>query len=106
MLPRLEARKPISYYDGPPNEHRYKGTPRGDGALLGDQYLTTDAIGDDVPRTIEVSLRVLQTPVPRPQTQHRDGFHRARLRCRLPPSGGYGDNASHHHVWAVQSVRT
>jgi hypothetical protein len=56
------TREPInlvtSYYtSSTPNKYRYKATATGEGEALSDLYLAIDAIGDEPPRTIEVTVR-------------------------------------------------
>jgi hypothetical protein len=55
------TREPInlvtSYYTSTPNKYRYKATATGEGEALSDLYLAIDAIGDEPPRAIEVTVR-------------------------------------------------
>jgi hypothetical protein len=55
------TREPInlvmSYYTSTPNKDRYKATATGEGEALSDLYLAIDAIGDEPPRAIEVTVR-------------------------------------------------
>jgi hypothetical protein len=57
----MSSREPInlvmSYYTSTPNKYRYKATAIGDGKALSDLYLAIDEIGDEAPRTIEVTVR-------------------------------------------------
>ena len=57
----MSAREPInlvmSYFTSTPNNYRCKATAIGDGDALSDLYLAIDAIGDEPPRTIEVTVR-------------------------------------------------
>jgi hypothetical protein len=47
----------MSYFTSTPNEYRYKAAAVGDDEALSDLYLAIDAIGDEPPRTIEVTVR-------------------------------------------------
>lgn len=61
MLVSMGIREPItlvmSYYTSTANKYRYRPTAMGDGDALSDLYLAIDALGEDPPRTIEVSVR-------------------------------------------------
>ena len=57
----MSSREPIdlvmSYYTSTPSKYRYRATAIGDGKALSDLYLAIDEIGDEPPRTIEVTVR-------------------------------------------------
>ena len=49
----------MNYYTPTPNKYRYKASAIGEGEALSDLYLAIDAIGDEPPRAIEVTVRFL-----------------------------------------------
>jgi hypothetical protein len=49
----------MNYYTSTPSKHRYKASAIGDGEALGDLYLAIDAVGDEPPRTVEVTVRFI-----------------------------------------------
>jgi len=59
MTPRDPITVVMNYYTSTPNKYRYKASAIGEGEALSDMYLAIDAIGDEPPRTIEVSVRFL-----------------------------------------------
>jgi hypothetical protein len=49
----------MNYYTSTPNKYRYRASAIGDAEALGDIYLAIDAVGDEPPRTIEVTVRFI-----------------------------------------------
>jgi hypothetical protein len=49
----------LSYYTSTPNKYRYKASAIGEADALSEIYLSRDAVGDEPPRTIEVTVRAL-----------------------------------------------
>lgn len=47
----------MNYYISTPKKYRYKASAIGEGEALSDIYLAIDAVGDEAPRTIEVTVR-------------------------------------------------
>jgi hypothetical protein len=47
----------MNYYTSTPNKYRYKPSAIGEAEALSDLYLDIDAVGDEAPRTIEVTVR-------------------------------------------------
>lgn len=57
----MNRREPITvvmnYYTSTPNKYRYRASAIGETDALSDIYLAIDAVGEDPPRTIEVTVR-------------------------------------------------
>lgn len=49
----------MSFFGSTVNKYRYKPTAIGDVEALSDLYLSIEALGDEPPRTIEVTIKIL-----------------------------------------------
>ena len=47
----------MNYYTSTPNKYRYRASAIGESEVLSDIYLAIDAVGEDPPRTIQVTVR-------------------------------------------------